>query len=52
MRKQPSGILLNRLLIAKLNYQVSEDKMQAFVTIGKPSNGGREMDFEDVKEIA
>ena len=36
---------------AKLNYSVSEDKMQAFVTIGKPSNGGREMDFEDVKEL-
>ena len=36
---------------AKLNYSVTEDKMQAFVTIGKPSNGGREMDFDDVKEL-
>lgn len=36
---------------AKLNYSVTEDKMQAFVTMSKPANGGREMDLIDIKEI-
>lgn len=36
---------------AKLNYSVTEDKMQAFVTMGKPSYGGREMDLNDIKEL-
>ena len=36
---------------AKLNYSVTEDKMQAFVTMSKPSNGGREMDLEDIKSL-
>ena len=36
---------------AKLNYSVTEDKMQAFVTMSKPTNGGREMDLADIKEL-
>lgn len=36
---------------AKLNYSVTEDKMQAFVTMSKPSYGGREMDLNDIKEL-
>ena len=36
---------------AKLNYSVTEDKMQAFVTMSKPTNGGREMDLEDIKSL-
>ena len=36
---------------ARLNYSVTEDKMQAFVTMSKPANGGREMDLIDIKEL-
>ena len=36
---------------AKLNYSVTEDKMQAFVTVSKPTHGGREMDLIDIKEL-
>ena len=36
---------------AKINYSISEDKMHAYVTVTKPTRGGREMDLEDVKGI-
>lgn len=36
---------------AKVNYSVTEDKLQAFVTMSKPSQGGREMDLIDIKEL-
>lgn len=36
---------------AKINYSISDDKMRAYVTVSKPSKGGREMDLQDVKEL-
>ncbi len=36
---------------AKINYTISDDKMRVYVTVSKPSKGGREMDLHDVKEL-
>lgn len=36
---------------AKITYTVNEDKMRAFITVTKPSKGGREIDINDIKEI-
>ncbi|PTY40574.1 FapA family protein [Brachyspira hampsonii] len=36
---------------AKISYTITEDKMRAYVTVTKPSKGGREMDLQDVKEL-
>ena len=36
---------------AKISYTISDDKMRAYVTVTKPTRGGREMDLLDVKEL-
>ena len=36
---------------AKISYTLSDDKMRAYVTVTKPTRGGREMDLQDVKEL-
>ena len=36
---------------ARISYTVSDDKMRAYVTVTKPTKGGREMDLKDVKEL-
>ena len=36
---------------AKITYTITEDNMQAYITVSKPNNGGREIDLQDAKEL-